>query len=83
MQIVRELEVGALDASMPERSPEATLVADISAKMTQQSVASRSPGCSKWFGRIRQGIKSLGDITRDFARMLAEFTSLLLPLVSH
>jgi len=83
MQIVRELEVGAQDASMPERSPEATLVADISAKVTQQSVGRCSPGCSKWLGGVRKGIKSLGDITRDFARMQSERTSLLPPLASH
>lgn len=59
MQSTQELEVGAKEAPMPERSPEATLVADISAKSTQQSVGSRSPGCSKWFGEIRQGINAM------------------------
>jgi len=83
MQTGRELEVDADEASMPEKSPEAGLPVDISAKVAQQSVGSRSPGRSKWFGRIRQGIKSFGDVTRDFARTLSERTSLLLPLVSH
>jgi hypothetical protein len=83
MQIVRELEVDADEASMPEKSPEAGLPVDISAEVAQQSVGRSSPGCSKWFGQIRQGIKSLSDMTREFARMQSERTSLLLPLVSH
>jgi len=83
MQSVRELEVDADQASMPEKSPEAGLPVDISAKVAQQSVGRSSPGCSKWFGRIRQVTRSLGDITRDFARTQSELTSLLLPLVSH